>query len=165
MAIRCQGRETTYAQLLDEIYRAQCALADLGIEAGQRVALVLRDDEAFPAWFLGALRSGVVPIPLSTMLTGPELGPIVADAGAVAVVMSDAFIGTVGDIVAADSLGLGFGFDVVFDPTPAPGNSIAAIENPRFNGATADEPHHGEKAPGRPPSSGGGRTARGPTQG
>ena len=29
----------------------------------------LDDELAFPAWFLGALRSGVVPVPLSTMLT------------------------------------------------------------------------------------------------
>ncbi|MEM9133922.1 MAG: benzoate-CoA ligase family protein [Actinomycetota bacterium] len=101
VAIRCQGRDTTYARLQAELHRAQCALADLGIDAGQRVVLILSDDEAFPAWFLGAMRSGVVPIPLSTMLTGPELGPIVADAGAVAVVMSDTYLGALGDIAAA----------------------------------------------------------------
>ena len=32
--------------------------------------LVVNDEPAFLAWFLGALRSGVVPVPLSTMLTG-----------------------------------------------------------------------------------------------
>ena len=53
---------------------------------GERVALVVDDELAFPAWFLGALRSGVVPVPLSTMLTANELAAIVADAGAGVVV-------------------------------------------------------------------------------
>ncbi len=101
VAIRCQGRETTYAQLLTELHRAQCALLDLGIGPGERVALVLNDDESFPAWFLGALRSGAVPVPLSTMLTGAELGPIVADAGATTVVLSDTYLSALGEIVAA----------------------------------------------------------------
>jgi benzoate-CoA ligase len=49
------------------------------------------DDEALVACFLGALRSGAIPIPLSTMLTGATLGAIVADAEAAAVVVSAAF--------------------------------------------------------------------------
>ena len=50
--------------------------------------MVVNDEPAFVAWFLGGLRSGVVPVPLSTMLTGDELAAIVADAGATAVVAS-----------------------------------------------------------------------------
>ena len=48
----------------------------------ERVAMVVNDEPAFMAWFLGAMRSGIVPVPLSTMLTGDELGAVVADAGA-----------------------------------------------------------------------------------
>ena len=53
--------------------------------------LVVNDEPAFPAWFLGALRAGVVPVPLSTMLTADDLAAIVADAVARAVVVSAGF--------------------------------------------------------------------------
>jgi len=98
VAIRCQGASTTYAELLGEVMRAQAQLAELGVVAGDRVAMVVRDDLAFPTWFLGALRSGVVPIPLSTMLLGPALGAIVADSGAQTVVVSEAFAPMLPDI-------------------------------------------------------------------
>jgi benzoate-CoA ligase family protein len=88
VAIRCRGDAFTYADLQRQVWRAQHALADLGIGAGDRVVLVVNDEPAFPAWFIGALRSGVIPVPLSTMLTASELAAIVADAGARAVVVS-----------------------------------------------------------------------------
>ena len=74
---------------LRDVWRAQNALESLEIEPDERVALIVNDEPAFVAWFLGGLRSGVVPVPLSTMLTGDELAAIVADAGAAAVVTSD----------------------------------------------------------------------------
>ena len=88
VAIRCGGDSHTYDDVSREVWRAQRALEALGIESGERVALVVNDEPAFVAWFLGGLRSGVVPVPLSTMLTGDELAAIVADAGAAAVVTS-----------------------------------------------------------------------------
>ncbi len=81
-------RQITYAGLLEEVWRAQHALRALDVRRGERVALVLDDDLPFPAWFLGCLRSGVVPVPLSTMLTATELAAIVADAEAGALVAS-----------------------------------------------------------------------------
>ncbi len=101
VAVRCDGVETTYAELLTELFRAQNTLAELGVAQGERVALVLDDDLSFPAWFLGAQRSGVVPVPLSTMLTGAELGPIIADAGAVAVVVSGRYAGSIEAAIAS----------------------------------------------------------------
>ena len=88
IAYRLEGRTVSYAELRDEVARAQHALHELDVRQGERVALVVDDELAFPAWFLGALRAGAVPVPLSTMLTADELAAIVADAGAGAVVMS-----------------------------------------------------------------------------
>ena len=82
IAYRVDGASTDYAALQREVWRAQHALRALDVRRGERVALVVDDELAFPAWFLGALRSGVVPVPLSTMLTGGELAAIVADADA-----------------------------------------------------------------------------------
>lgn len=87
-AYRIEGRSVSYAELQHEVWRAQHALRQLGVRPGERVALILDDELAFPAWFLGAIRSGVIAVPLSTMLTAGDLAAIVADAGARAVVVS-----------------------------------------------------------------------------
>jgi benzoate-CoA ligase family protein len=88
IAYRIDGQSVSYAELCDEVWRAQNALRQLDVRRGERVALVVDDELAFPAWFLGALRAGAVPVPLSTMLTADELAAIVADAGAGTVVVS-----------------------------------------------------------------------------
>jgi benzoate-CoA ligase family protein len=88
LAVVCGERRLTYADLQRQVWRAQNALAELGVRRTERVVLVVDDEPAFLAWFLGALRSGVIAVPVSTMLTGPELAPIVEDAVAVAVVAS-----------------------------------------------------------------------------
>ena len=99
---RRRGRRTTRR------CSARCSapstrLRALDVRRGERVALVLDDELAFPAWFLGALRSGVVPVPLSTMLTAGELAAIVADAGAGVVVLSPGYAGYVDALAAADA--------------------------------------------------------------
>ncbi len=101
VAIRCQGRSTSYAELQAQLWRAQWLLDDLGVQAGDRIAMVVQDDETFPALFLGAQRSGAVPIPLSTMLEGRSLAAIVADCGARVLAISDTFAAVVADIAAA----------------------------------------------------------------
>ncbi len=93
VAIICEGERLTYADTLRQVWRAQHALRTLDVRPGERVAMVVNDEPGFMAWFLGALRSGVVPVPLSTMLTPDELGAIAADAGAITVVLSDAYAG------------------------------------------------------------------------
>ena len=50
--------------------------------------MVVNDEPGFVAFFLGALRSGAIPVPLSTMLTGPDLAAIVDDAQASMLVAS-----------------------------------------------------------------------------
>jgi benzoate-CoA ligase family protein len=83
-----EGTTTTYDSLEREVWRAQNALRALDVRRGERVALVVNDELAFPALFLGALRSGVVPVPLSTMLTADELAAVIDDSEAGAVVLS-----------------------------------------------------------------------------
>ncbi len=101
VAIRCQGTTTTYAQLQEELWRAQNLLAELGVVAGDRIAMVVPDDVTFASIFLGAQRSGIVPVPLSTMLRGQALGEIIADSGATILVMSDMFVDALLDLLAA----------------------------------------------------------------
>jgi benzoate-CoA ligase family protein len=103
IAYRVEGRATDYATLQREIWRAQHALRALDVRRGERVALVLDDELAFPALFLGALRAGVVPVPLSTMLTEADLAAIIGDAVAGAVVLSSGYRSYVDAIAAANA--------------------------------------------------------------
>ncbi|MCA9658217.1 MAG: benzoate-CoA ligase family protein [Myxococcales bacterium] len=137
VAIRCEGRSTTYAALQRALWRVQSLLKGIGVDAGERVAVVLRDDEDFPAIFLGALRSGIIPVPLSTMLKGPALAEIIADAGAKALAISDVFAAAVPEIVAgAPALE-----HVVLcgDPAALAGVQVAAQIHP-FAAHTAADP-------------------------
>ena len=78
----------TYAEVENEIFRAQHALDDRGVRPGDRVAMVVNDEPGFVAFFLGAIRSGAIPVPLSTMLTGADVAAIVEDAAASLLVAS-----------------------------------------------------------------------------
>ena len=91
VALVHQGQRFTYDDTLVEVWRAQNALRALDVRPSERVAMVVNDEPAFVAWFLGGLRSGIVPVPLSTMVTADDLAAVVADAGAGVVVLSDAY--------------------------------------------------------------------------
>jgi benzoate-CoA ligase len=92
-ALICGEQRLTYADVQQQVWRAQHALRSLDVRTGERVAMVVNDEPAFVAWFLGALRSGVVPVPLSTMLRADDLAAIVEDAGAGVVVVSADYAG------------------------------------------------------------------------
>jgi benzoate-CoA ligase len=98
VAIRCDGDSLTYGAVQRQVFRAQHALADRGIGRGDRVAMVVNDEPGFVAFFLGALRSGAIPVPLSTMLTADDIAAIVDDAGADLVVASAEHAGKVAEV-------------------------------------------------------------------
>lgn len=102
VAYRCRDQELTYAGLQGQTWRAAAMLSQLGVEAGDRVVMVVSDELAFPAVFLGALRMGAVPIPVSTMLKAPDVAALAADSGARAVVVSEAFASFLADATAAN---------------------------------------------------------------
>ncbi len=100
IAIRFEGSDLTYADVHLDVIRAQHALGELGLEPGDRLAMVVNDEPGFVALYLGAMRGGFVPVPLSTMLSAGELAPIVADAGAVALAVSAEYQGHVAEVAA-----------------------------------------------------------------
>ena len=93
LAVICGDDRLTYADVQRQAWRAQHALRALDLRTGERVAMVVNDEPAFMAWFLGGLRSGVVPVPLSTMLTVDDLAAVVEDAGAGVVVVPADYAG------------------------------------------------------------------------
>ena len=92
-AIVTAAGETTYDELLTLVCRTGHALRALGVEPGQRVALLLSDGLAWAATFFGALRIGAVAVPLNTRLGGAAWAAMLADSDARVLVADSSLLG------------------------------------------------------------------------
>ncbi len=81
-------RALTYGELSERSARFAGALARAGIHREERIALILRDQIEFPVAFFGAMKAGVVPVPLNTLLSGEVYGNILNDCRPALVVVS-----------------------------------------------------------------------------
>lgn len=72
----------TWAELDRAVTRAALALRATGAAQGDRVALELGTGVAFVVLYLGALRAGLIAVPLNPAYTRPEIDYIVRDSGA-----------------------------------------------------------------------------------
>ena len=86
-AFRFAGRTMTYGEAADLVARAAGALAKAGLDAEQRVLLVLDDSPVFAAAFWGAARLGAVAVPVNTQMTAAEYEFLLNDSRARAVVV------------------------------------------------------------------------------
>jgi benzoate-CoA ligase family protein len=92
VAIRCAGDEVTYAQLHARICAAGSVLGELGIGREDRVLMILDDTPTFPSLFLGAMRMGAVPAPVSFLDTTENFKHYARDSYAKLVVAEDALL-------------------------------------------------------------------------
>ena len=81
------ARALTYADLQEGTFRFAAALRRLGIRQESRVVLIMHDSVDFPVAFWGAIRAGVIPVPLNTLLTPEQYAYLFADSRAVATVV------------------------------------------------------------------------------
>jgi 4-hydroxybenzoate-CoA ligase len=91
--------ELTYGALQTETRRLANLLRRLGVRREERVAMIMLDTVDFPVTFLGAIRAGVVPVPLNTLLTADQYAYILADCRARVLFVSEALYPVVKDIV------------------------------------------------------------------
>ncbi|MDQ5850001.1 MAG: benzoate-CoA ligase family protein [Pseudomonadota bacterium] len=82
----------TYAELAERVDRAANALRALGIEREQRIAIAMLDSCDWPAVFLGAIKAGIVPVALNTLLTSADYEYQLRDSRARALFVSDALL-------------------------------------------------------------------------
>lgn len=78
----------TYEDLRRRVNRAGNALRELGLEQESRVAMIMVDSVDFAAVFWGAIKTGIIPIPLNTLLRAPDYRTILADARVKTLVVS-----------------------------------------------------------------------------
>src|SRR5882762_9635054 len=91
--------ELTYGELQAQTRRAANMLRRLGVRREERVAMIMLDTIDFPSVFLGAIRAGIVPVPLNTLLTADQYAYVLADSRARVLFVSEALYATVKDIV------------------------------------------------------------------
>ena len=82
LAVVAASGTLTYRELSEEVRRSAAALRSIGVRPEERVMLCMADDIQLLAGILGAMYIGAVPVPISTMVTGPELGKVLVDSRA-----------------------------------------------------------------------------------
>ena len=88
-------RSLTYAQLQANSCRFAAALKTLGLREESRVVLAFHDTVDYPVAFWGAIRAGIIPIPVNTLLTAEQYAYLLADSRAAAIVVAAALAPTV----------------------------------------------------------------------
>ncbi|TAK52025.1 MAG: benzoate-CoA ligase family protein, partial [Betaproteobacteria bacterium] len=83
---------TTYAELAERVNRCGSGLQALGLGMEDRVAIAMLDTADWPVAFLGAIKAGIVPIALNTLLTTKDYEFMLSDSRAQALLVSEALL-------------------------------------------------------------------------
>jgi benzoate-CoA ligase family protein len=100
LAITGGGGELTYAQLLDRVQRTAAVLRELGLQPEQRLLMFMSDSADFVAVYLGAMRMGAIPVPVSTMLRADGLAELLRDSRARLLAITPEFAGIAAEAAA-----------------------------------------------------------------
>ena len=141
LALTGVAGDVSYAELAERVGRAARGLRGLGLQAEQRVVMVMADSPEFVIVYLAAMRIGAVPVPISTMLRANGVAEILADSRARMVAVSAQYL----DLVAAalGYPGTGEVMAVVTDDAaegPASGLAATALGRLPADGADAIYP-------------------------
>jgi len=90
-AIRGDHGDVSYRQLVANVNRTANLLRRLGVERGERVLMVLKDCPEFFYVFWGAIKAGIVPVPLNTLLRTKDYAFMLENSGCAALVYSPEF--------------------------------------------------------------------------
>jgi benzoate-CoA ligase family protein len=126
----------TFQEVAERVSRTGSALLGRGLAPGDRVALILQDGIDFIACFLGAIRVGLIPVAINTLLRAREYAFLLTDSGAKAVVVSDDVAGVVSEAMALTSwnrpllVSSGKGGDLAMRVARAPTDSKPRLTSP-----------------------------------
>ena len=79
----------TYGDLAERVERFGHVLRSLGIRREERILMCLLDSIDWPTAFLGAIKAGVVPVPVNTLMTEDDYRFMLADSRARLLVVSE----------------------------------------------------------------------------
>jgi benzoate-CoA ligase family protein len=100
VAIRCRAGDVTYAELAGNVNRCGNALVRLGLEPGQRMLMAVKDCPEFFYLFWGAIKAGIIPVPVNVILRAADYRVLVEDSACSAVIFSPEFAGEIAPALA-----------------------------------------------------------------
>ena len=80
IAIRTLNSDVTYGQLAAQVNRCGNVLRSMGVGTGHRMLMIVKDCPEFFFLFWGAIKAGVVPVPVNTLLRAADYQYIINDA-------------------------------------------------------------------------------------
>jgi 3-oxocholest-4-en-26-oate---CoA ligase len=98
VALVCGPQERTYAELASRANRLANHLRGAGVGPGDRVGLFLRNDAAYLEAMLAAFSLRAIPVNMNHRYTGEELGYLLADSGAVALLVHETLTAAVASV-------------------------------------------------------------------
>jgi benzoate-CoA ligase len=79
----------TFAELAERVNRCGSALLAMGLRMEDRVLIAMHDSMDWPAAFLGAIKAGIVPVAVNTLLTPKDYEYMLSDSRAKALLVSE----------------------------------------------------------------------------
>jgi acyl-CoA synthetase (AMP-forming)/AMP-acid ligase II len=95
LALRDKDRAFTYPELNKRVNKLANRLTSMGLQKGDKVAVLLENSIEICELFLATAKSGIIIIPINFRLVSPEVEYIVNNSDAKAFVVHDQFTGTV----------------------------------------------------------------------
>ena len=86
-----EGGAVTYATLAEHVNRAGNALLGLGIRPRDRVLMMIKDAPEFYFTYWGAIKAGILPVPLNTLLRAKDYSYMIENSQAAGVIYSPEF--------------------------------------------------------------------------
>lgn len=104
IALQYQERSWTYTELNQAVTLAAAQLRAMGLQTGDRVAVMGKNSDTFLVLFFAASRAGLVHVPINFALTGPELQYLIDDSSSTTIIVDDEYEQTVSGIAASSGL-------------------------------------------------------------
>ena len=117
LALLSRGRRTTFGELQDQVGRLRGGLSRLGVDPGDRVAIVASNNWYFVVSYLAILGVGAVAVPLNPQSPRAALTREMSNVAVRAAIIGPSAKGHLGDLSPEDSPGLEFLVGAGFTPT------------------------------------------------
>ena len=91
LAYITEHETVTYAQLSDRVNRCGNALLEAGIAPMGRMLMIVKDCPEFVYLFYGAIKAGIVPVPINTLLRAKDYQYMIEDSDCAALIYSPEF--------------------------------------------------------------------------
>ena len=98
IATRFGSRSQSWREFQDRIARLATGLLSLGVEQGDRVAVLALNSDRYYEFYFGVSWAGAVFVPINTRLAPAEFVHWLSDSGSKAVFVDDSFLSAIAEI-------------------------------------------------------------------